>query len=234
MKVLASTLAVTAIGMFGVIGLYHASAAVSYSPQDTRSIETEEDERGGDRERRSKRKRDSLGETRSANGYAVQKRRDGAIRDIDVEYDQAQQLNRERIRFPSPASPVSPRRPIALQPSQTMRNDLGLDSGPAEYAPFSWPRTPTIVRFNPKTNGIIEKIKSAKNESDEEEAVEELRDQLESSFDDRMKERETQIKALEERVKKLRDQLDERNDKRDEIIDLRLKTMVNEAKGLGF
>jgi len=35
-------------------------------------------------------------------------------------------------------------------------------------------------------------------------------------------------------VKKLRDQIEKRKKARDEIINLRLKTIVNEAEGLGF
>ena len=49
-----------------------------------------------------------------------------------------------------------------------------------------------------------------------------------------MQRREKQISDVEARVKKLRDQIEKRKKAKDDIVSLRLKTIVNEADGLGF
>ena len=49
-----------------------------------------------------------------------------------------------------------------------------------------------------------------------------------------MKQREKRLDELEERLTNLRDQIRKRRLAKEEIIELRLKTLANEAKGLGF
>jgi hypothetical protein len=65
-------------------------------------------------------------------------------------------------------------------------------------------------------------------------AVKEARRFLENYFEAKMRVREQQIRELEARVETLRKQLGTRQQAREEIIDLKLKTLVNQAAGLGF
>jgi hypothetical protein len=64
--------------------------------------------------------------------------------------------------------------------------------------------------------------------------IQEARKQLETIFKHKMKARERQIEELEKRVAALRGQLDARQQAQDEIIELKLKTLINQAAGLGF
>jgi hypothetical protein len=80
----------------------------------------------------------------------------------------------------------------------------------------------------------VEKLKSAKNDADKTSATTELSKMLEKSFERDLERREHEIAQVEARVKKLRDQIEKRKKAKDDIINLRLKTIVNEADGLGF
>ncbi len=80
----------------------------------------------------------------------------------------------------------------------------------------------------------VEKLKSAKTDADKTAATKELSELLEKSFQRDLERREKQLAEVEARVKKLRDQIEKRKKAKDEIINLRLKTIVNEAEGLGF
>ncbi len=80
----------------------------------------------------------------------------------------------------------------------------------------------------------IEKLKSAKSDADKTSATNELSKMLEKSFQRDLERREHEIAQVEARVKKLRDQIEKRKKAKDDILNLRLKTIVNEADGLGF
>jgi hypothetical protein len=80
----------------------------------------------------------------------------------------------------------------------------------------------------------VDKLKSAKNDAEKTSATKEISQLLEKSFQHDMERRETQISEIEARVKKLREQIEKRKKAKDEIISLHLKTIVNEADGLGF
>jgi seryl-tRNA synthetase len=80
----------------------------------------------------------------------------------------------------------------------------------------------------------VEKLKSAKNDADKTSATNQISQVLEKWFKRDLQRRENQISEIETRVKKLRDQIEKRKKAKDEIINLRLKTIVNEADGLGF
>jgi hypothetical protein len=77
-------------------------------------------------------------------------------------------------------------------------------------------------------------LKSAKADGEKTAATKEVSELLEKSFQRDLERREKQIVEVEARVKKLRDQIEKRKKAKDEIISLRLKTIVNEADGLGF
>ena len=80
----------------------------------------------------------------------------------------------------------------------------------------------------------IGKLKSAKNDTEKTALTKQISQLLDKSFERDMQRREKQISDVETRVKKLRDQIEKRKKAKDDIISLRLKTIVNEADGLGF
>jgi hypothetical protein len=80
----------------------------------------------------------------------------------------------------------------------------------------------------------VEKLKNAKNDADKTSATNEISQLLDKWFKRDLDQREKQVAEIEARVKKLREQIEKRNKAKDEIIKLRLKTIVNEADGLGF
>jgi hypothetical protein len=79
-----------------------------------------------------------------------------------------------------------------------------------------------------------QKLKDARDDAARKAATDVIQKQLAKEFDQDLTQRETDLAAVEERVKLLRKQLERRKTARDEIISLRLKTIVNNAEGLGF
>jgi hypothetical protein len=79
-----------------------------------------------------------------------------------------------------------------------------------------------------------EKLKKAQNEAARKEATDVIEKSLIKQFEQDLVQREKELAAVEERLKSLRQQLDKRKQTKDEIITLRLKTIVNNAEGLGF
>lgn len=84
---------------------------------------------------------------------------------------------------------------------------------------------------------IQEAIKSLKDSSEPEAqktATDTIQQQLSEQFDLDLKQREKELADVEAKVKSLREQLDKRKAAREDIISLRLKTITNDAAGLGF
>jgi len=77
-------------------------------------------------------------------------------------------------------------------------------------------------------------VRDADDSDTERKAVGELKKSLEEMFDEKIKLREKEIESLEKRLKDLQDKNDERKQKKDEIVDLKLRTLINEVKGFGF
>lgn len=77
-------------------------------------------------------------------------------------------------------------------------------------------------------------LKDAKDEAARKTAAEAIRQHLEKQFDRDLSQREQELAAVEERVRQLRQQVEKRSRSKDEIVTLRLKTMLNNADGLGF
>ncbi|MFO0425646.1 MAG: hypothetical protein ACK526_03690 [Planctomyces sp.] len=77
-------------------------------------------------------------------------------------------------------------------------------------------------------------LKSAKDDESRKSATAIIQEQLNSQFDRDVEQREKELVEVEQRVKTLREQLDKRKSLRDDIIGLRLKTIQNDAEGLGF
>ena len=61
-----------------------------------------------------------------------------------------------------------------------------------------------------------------------------MRKVLGELFERRMKQREGHLQQLEDRLNKLRAQFKRQREAKDEVIDLRVKTLINEAQGIGF
>jgi hypothetical protein len=85
-----------------------------------------------------------------------------------------------------------------------------------------------------KLQEAIDLLKSAKEDEARKVATGIIQDQLNSQFDRDVEQREKELVEVERRVKTLREQLDKRKSLRDDIIGLRLKTILNDAEGLGF
>ncbi len=84
---------------------------------------------------------------------------------------------------------------------------------------------------------LQEAIKSLNNSSAPEaqkKATDTIQQQLSEQFDVDLKGREKELAEVEAKVKSLREQLDKRKAAREDIISLRLKTITNDAAGLGF
>jgi len=94
--------------------------------------------------------------------------------------------------------------------------------------------SPEDQRMESKTRALVEKIRKAEDEPERSKTVRELREVLDEHFELRMKDREKQLAELEQRLAKLRQQIDRRRSAKEEIVELRLTTLINEAKGLGF
>lgn len=77
-------------------------------------------------------------------------------------------------------------------------------------------------------------LKDATNETERKTASEAIRLHLDKQFERDLVQREEDLFAVEERVKMLRQQFDRRKQSKDEIVTLRLKTILNNADGLGF
>jgi hypothetical protein len=85
-----------------------------------------------------------------------------------------------------------------------------------------------------KIQEAIKLLKSAKGDEVRKSATATIQEQLNSQFDRDVEQRERELVEVEQRVKTLREQLDKRKSLRDDIIGLRLKTIQNDAEGLGF
>lgn len=78
------------------------------------------------------------------------------------------------------------------------------------------------------------KLKKAENEAARKVATDVIQQCLVKQFEQDLVQREKELTAVEERLKTLRQQLEKRKQAKDEIITLRLKTIINNAEGLGF
>jgi hypothetical protein len=99
---------------------------------------------------------------------------------------------------------------------------------------FPHPRSREEMQEFEAFHRAVEKLKSAKSDADKTNATNELSKLLDKSFQRDLERREHEIAQVEARVKKLRDQIEKRKKAKDDILNLRLKTIVNEADGLGF
>jgi hypothetical protein len=132
--------------------------------------------------------------------------------------------------------PAPPRRPDS--PAEAFghrggrgRYGVGMMRG---RGPFADPMSEGEMQEFEALHQAVEKLKIAKNDAEKTSATNEISQVLEKWFKRDLERRENQISEIETRVKKLRDQIEKRRKAKDEIINLRLKTIINEADGLGF
>ncbi len=131
-----------------------------------------------------------------------------------------------------PAAPDVPAPPAAFGSSFGVgggRGGLGLRGRHHTHA-----QSEAEIKDLEALHQAIGKLKSAKNDTDKAALTKQISQLLDKSFERDMQRREKQISDVETRVKKLRDQIEKRKKAKDDIISLRLKTIVNEADGLGF
>jgi hypothetical protein len=83
-------------------------------------------------------------------------------------------------------------------------------------------------------NGLIKQLRNAKVDPAKQAAMKSIRQLLERAFDRDISRREDQVSEIESRVRMLREQIEKRKKAKDDIVSLELKTILNEAEGLGF
>lgn len=81
-------------------------------------------------------------------------------------------------------------------------------------------------------NEAMEKLKTAEDSNEKEEAMDAIRVELEKQYDQFLDENEQQIEQLQERLDKLRDQLVRRKSAKNKMVDLEIERVVNESEGL--
>ncbi|MEK6263069.1 MAG: hypothetical protein AABP62_31195 [Planctomycetota bacterium] len=85
-----------------------------------------------------------------------------------------------------------------------------------------------------KLHEAMHLLKTGTDDAAKKKATDAIQEQLAKQFERDLSQREKELTAVEERVKSLRQQLDKRKTAKDDIISLRLKTLINNAEGLGF
>ena len=74
----------------------------------------------------------------------------------------------------------------------------------------------------------------ADTDEERDKAESRLNEAVSGQFDLIVRSREAQIAGLQKRLETLETQLEQRKAAKEEIVDLRIKVLINEAKGLGF
>jgi len=80
----------------------------------------------------------------------------------------------------------------------------------------------------------MQALKDAKDDTEKKKAADTVREHLVKQLDRDVAQREQELAEVEERVKQLKVQLAKRKASKDDIVTLRLKTIINNAEGLGF
>jgi hypothetical protein len=143
---------------------------------------------------------------------------------------------------PGAAEPADPpAAPDVPEPPAAFGGSFGVGVGRAGLGGFNLrgrhhnhARSEAEIKELEALRQAIGKLKSAKNETEKATLSKQISQLLDKSFERDMQRREKQISDVEARVKKLRDQIEKRKKAKDDIVSLRLKTIVNEADGLGF
>lgn len=122
---------------------------------------------------------------------------------------------------------------VAVQSPPPMRTRIVTETIHAQR-PITEPIPPEELAAMTEFQNALQALKAGKDEGEKKKAVETIQKQLTSQFEKDLAQREQELATVEERVKSLRQQLEKRKLARNEIIELRFKTVVNNADGLGF
>lgn len=152
----------------------------------------------------------------------------------DEEYNRVRSFLREVETTTAPATV----RPTVNVPTTTgvyYQDAQGAFNRTEPAAPITvrpgW-RTAQVNRS--ETAKAYQALKTAENDDDKEQAEKDLRDALEKEYDKSLESYETNLKKLRERLEKLEEELERRRDAKNELVDLRFKTLLNHANGLGW
>ena len=96
------------------------------------------------------------------------------------------------------------------------------------------PVSPEEVQQLKSLQKAKQNLKDARDEGARQAATDVIKKHLIKQFEQDLSQREKELQSVEERLKTLRQQLEKRKLAKDEIVSLRLKTIVNDAEGLGF
>ena len=89
-------------------------------------------------------------------------------------------------------------------------------------------------RFSKELNAALLNLKKADTDDKKADATNALETALNDYFDEDMKSREKQLEELRNKLDEMEDHLDKRRKAKEDIVELQLKTFVNEANGMGF
>jgi len=111
-----------------------------------------------------------------------------------------------------------------FRPHATTATDQALPGG----------RQQSQLKVTLELNGLIKQLRDAKVDPAKQAAMKSIKQLLERAFDRDISRREDQVSEIESRVRMLREQIEKRKKAKDDIVSLELKTILNEAEGLGF
>lgn len=123
----------------------------------------------------------------------------------------------------------------SLQPNVSPFGEVARLRQPSQPRP-SFPGEITVWR-SASANELgqaLAKLRETESEDDRNKSITEIRGLLSKQYDESLDRYEDYLAELEARLAKMKEQVDKRRDAKMELVDLRLKTLVNEADGLGW
>jgi hypothetical protein len=130
--------------------------------------------------------------------------------------------------------PDAPRPSETFVPRPSDQRPAGL---PFVAQPGALDRMGAAMREQAASDGIEQlagQLREAGDDNKKAYLTAKLKEAVEASFEQDMKDREAELSKVEARLNKLRTQLERRKKAKSEIVQLEVKVLVNEAEGLGF
>lgn len=121
-----------------------------------------------------------------------------------------------------------------IQTTRTTARNIAGRSTRSQYGRYRQPISPADAENAEAIRKAIAKLRAAKDENERDTAATSLTKLLETAFDRDYERRNKELLQLEARVTKLRAQMDRRKKSRDDIIQVRVKSLLYEAEGIGF
>ncbi len=138
-------------------------------------------------------------------------------------------------RQPTPSVPRSPAGVYSLQtPAGGGRSVPALL--PAVETRDVWGQmyTASGLQSESESNRAYRVLQKAETDEEKREAEIELRDALNREYEKSLDEYGNHLDKMAEKLQQLRDELERRSVAKDELVELRFKTLVNQAQGLGW